>query len=341
MNEKNLFIEDADASNEENPTHDVATKENDARPNNEANVIPDTASEKKADTEAMPKPKRKYTRKTPLKEDTAPVDTSTEEPQQAKPKRTYTRKTAKDTTDSSETSAANGETKKSTVTRKKKTTSVEKNIGAESSETQQEITAQTIEIKSDDISSEANITELSHNASDANQEQKNAEDSTDSTSLFTDEFTFIPEPNLPIFEIDAQDNANENDTAVDANEMGDEDNQEDEILPPNELFKDRCVEEPTKENFENFTNTEEVEELDSNTLIDEDGQYRFSDFEEHTDTPALKQTVEETSEKYDPKKPRRVDNRFDLLELFVFTLLAVMILTSFFFRHSIVDVESM
>lgn len=44
---------------------------------------------------------------------------------------------------------------------------------------------------------------------------------------------------------------------------------------------------------------------------------------------------------YDEKKPRRIDGRFDFIELLIFTLAAVFVLTSFVFRHSIVDGDSM
>lgn len=43
----------------------------------------------------------------------------------------------------------------------------------------------------------------------------------------------------------------------------------------------------------------------------------------------------------DNAKPRPIDNRFDFLELFVFTMVAVLVLTTFVFRHSIVDGGSM
>ncbi len=45
--------------------------------------------------------------------------------------------------------------------------------------------------------------------------------------------------------------------------------------------------------------------------------------------------------KYDPKKPRYVDFIFDFAELFIFTLVAVLIMTTFFVRHSVVDGPSM
>lgn len=44
---------------------------------------------------------------------------------------------------------------------------------------------------------------------------------------------------------------------------------------------------------------------------------------------------------YDPKKPRTIDKRFEFVELFVFTLLAVVLLTTFVFRHTKVQGGSM
>lgn len=44
---------------------------------------------------------------------------------------------------------------------------------------------------------------------------------------------------------------------------------------------------------------------------------------------------------YDPEKPRKIDNVFDFVELLILTLAAVFVLTSFVFRHSIVDGDSM
>ena len=50
---------------------------------------------------------------------------------------------------------------------------------------------------------------------------------------------------------------------------------------------------------------------------------------------------EEKENKYNPDKPRVVDWVFDFAEMFVFVLLAVMILTSFVFKHSVVEGDSM
>ena len=45
--------------------------------------------------------------------------------------------------------------------------------------------------------------------------------------------------------------------------------------------------------------------------------------------------------KYDAENPRKIDTIFEFIELFVFTLLAVMVVSTFFLRQSIVDGESM
>ncbi len=54
-----------------------------------------------------------------------------------------------------------------------------------------------------------------------------------------------------------------------------------------------------------------------------------------------KEEEEKEQEPYNPEKPRRIDTRFDFIELFVFTLAIVMLITSFIFRHSIVEGPSM
>ena len=51
--------------------------------------------------------------------------------------------------------------------------------------------------------------------------------------------------------------------------------------------------------------------------------------------------VEEELPPYDPDRPRKIDARFDLVELFIVTLALVMIISAFFFRHTIVDGASM
>ena len=55
----------------------------------------------------------------------------------------------------------------------------------------------------------------------------------------------------------------------------------------------------------------------------------------------LSSTPETVIAKYDPENPRLIDSIFDFVELFAFTLVAVMLLTTFVVRHAIVSGPSM
>jgi len=126
-----------------------------------------------------------------------------------------------------------------------------------------------------------------------------------------------------------------------------------EILPPDELFSVRSKPE-SDDGVEVFADTQ-VEDVDEDAEesadadeeygsdlenLDDDGQYTLGELELQSEI-SDKYFAEEEMPEYDPKKPRKIDGRFDLVELFVFTLLAVMIVTTFFFRHSVVDGSSM
>ena len=117
-----------------------------------------------------------------------------------------------------------------------------------------------------------------------------------------------------------------------------EDDEEDEvILPPDEIFSV-----PTRKKVEISHY-----ESDDTQYVDDDGQYRFAAIDEPTpigdeDEEEIELDYSEPKlEKYNEKKPRRIDGKFDFIELFVFTFLAVVIVTSFLFKHSIVDGSSM
>ena len=75
----------------------------------------------------------------------------------------------------------------------------------------------------------------------------------------------------------------------------------------------------------------------------EDDSFQLSfNFGNDDEAMSVDHSTEETpTQKYDPEKPRILDWVFDIAEMFVFVLLAVMILTSFIFRHSIVEGDSM
>lgn len=111
-----------------------------------------------------------------------------------------------------------------------------------------------------------------------------------------------------------------------------------EIIPPDELFAKRDTAASIAEDIAEGDCTDESAE---DAPVDGDGQYIIPELEEHGESLTEKYAEEAPPEKYDPKKPRKIDGRFDLIELFVFTLLAVMIITSFFFRHSVVQGDSM
>ena len=74
--------------------------------------------------------------------------------------------------------------------------------------------------------------------------------------------------------------------------------------------------------------------------VERDDKNQISiDFE--NGTASEDEEVIEEPKGYDPEKPRLIDWIFDLVEMFVFVLLTVMILTSFVFKHSVVEGDSM
>ncbi|MBQ9069864.1 MAG: signal peptidase I [Clostridia bacterium] len=93
---------------------------------------------------------------------------------------------------------------------------------------------------------------------------------------------------------------------------------------------------------ENVSDAEaEAESEAANTSEEEaDGQFPTVTFEndeaEEADEPEVY-----TKRVYNPDKPRGIDTVFDFLELFIFSLAAVLVITTFFFRHSVVEGSSM
>ena len=89
-----------------------------------------------------------------------------------------------------------------------------------------------------------------------------------------------------------------------------------------------------------------TEGIDSDEGEDEPLQLAM-DIPEGQDAPpsengeAAEISDEPVEKAYDPEKPRRIDSIFEFVELFIFTLVAVMVISTFFFRHSIVDGGSM
>ena len=117
---------------------------------------------------------------------------------------------------------------------------------------------------------------------------------------------------------------------------------EDESVAISEESDDQATDETVSEPV--------AEENAEQTAVSEEETEQISfEFDEESDESAAEVT-EVTKEaekprrdldKYDPEKPRGVDSVFEFLELFAFTLVAVMLLTTFFFRYSRVDGGSM
>lgn len=110
----------------------------------------------------------------------------------------------------------------------------------------------------------------------------------------------------------------------------------DDVYRENELFDSADVASDT-------LSDEEAEDSDIDTDDEESDESGFELDEEIEDGDSLNEEKEEpmVQNAQPVEKPRRVDSLFDFIELFVFTLAAVFVITSFFFRYSIVDGGSM
>ncbi len=302
MNDKDLLAEDTADKTENTPKLDALPVETDSKLNNEAILTSVTSSESNEAAEA--KPKRKYTRKVATKAEPGPQSDAPGEPEnkseQTKPKRSYTRKK----TVKSEDAAA--------LTDEPVPTDAESDFFVTECDPKE----------SETVTSAAQVADLTENSS--------LPDLSDDGDC-----TYISD----LLDLAGEEDLLADDTPEEASTDEELDPSE-RILPPDELFADRCKSAEAAEDAEDSCE-DMSEEPPPIALVDEDGQYRFSELEESDSEPRQSLPSEPEEEKYNPEKPRRIDGRFDILELFVFTLLAVMIITSFFFRHSIVEGESM
>ena len=110
----------------------------------------------------------------------------------------------------------------------------------------------------------------------------------------------------------------------------------DDVYRENELFDSADV-------ASDALSDEEAEDSDIDTDDEESDKQSFELDEEIEDNDSsYEETEAPMVQNAQPvEKPRRVDSLFDFIELFVFTLAAVFVITSFFFRYSIVDGGSM
>ena len=99
------------------------------------------------------------------------------------------------------------------------------------------------------------------------------------------------------------------------------------------------IEEPTLPDLDGEDDTETVDDEETETVSDDE-----TDAESPADTEqeaaAEPEEVAPTAQNT-AAKPRRIDSIFDFIELFIFTLAAVFIITSFFFKYSNVVGDSM
>lgn len=310
MDDKELLVQDMNGTAKENLTDDAVTPKSDSQPNNEANASPSVAAEESSAADAAPNPKRKYTRKAAVKRTDAPESNSDGKEPVETPKKTRSVK------------------KKKTAEAVEPADALEK-LEPENESAKPPLENMTENTLSDELSESPDLPEIS--------EENNASD-----SAVQEEFSFIPELTSLIFESSFEDTPLTDDSDSKSGDDNDEVEEDNKILPPDELFADMCREATApNESEQPVEDTADTGEIISDTAMDDDGQYRFAELEESIEEPLAPAAVDAEPEKYDPKKPRRIDGRFDLVELFIFTLLAVMVLTSFFFRHSIVDGESM
>ena len=152
--------------------------------------------------------------------------------------------------------------------------------------------------------------------------------------------------------------AEEVDDGASESETPTDDTSEDDSLPEFmniEHFADyRRKDEVEDASVEEDTVDDEIEsgeETDEGEVIDgEESEFReyenltiLDELEDEPEAPlpvsAKKASKDEMP--YDEKKPRGVDARFDFIELFVWMMAIIMLLSAFVFRHSVVDGGSM
>lgn len=105
---------------------------------------------------------------------------------------------------------------------------------------------------------------------------------------------------------------------------------DEEISGESKLSEDTAIEE------------ESIDDEDDNDHDTErDDEDAFADDEDYGDADDEAEPVTEEKKKKKENKSRAIDSLFDFVELFIFSLAAVFIITTFFFRHSVVDGDSM
>lgn len=105
-------------------------------------------------------------------------------------------------------------------------------------------------------------------------------------------------------------------------------------------YSDQLVPEEPSDIDEEQEDGKEEEDVEDDELTEDDYD-GLDQLEMSFDGDAEEEYEDEQEEAYSPEKPRFIDKVFELVELIAFTFAAIMIVTSFFLRHSVVDGRSM
>ena len=110
--------------------------------------------------------------------------------------------------------------------------------------------------------------------------------------------------------------------------------------PANEITDE---DEPDGEDGGDALPDEDADQADGGEAYEYENLTILDEIEEEPAAESKEQERHESrdAEKYDEKAPRRVDARFDFVELFTTMMVVIMLLSAFVFRHSVVDGGSM
>ena len=112
-------------------------------------------------------------------------------------------------------------------------------------------------------------------------------------------------------------------------------------LPREVVIYDENADDATPAEPEMPEEEADAEEMYSLHFFEDEEDTESNTESENIENVNEKEPEEKQDEPYDPEKPRRVDARFDFVELFVFTLAIVLFISSFIIRHSVVVGASM
>jgi len=345
MDNENKVAENTEIVNEE------ATPKNEAKPAPKKRTAKKTAvtegaddnsatenADKKDDADAPKKPRKPRTRKVPVADGDTPAEASDKEPavadeekpKEPKPRKPRAKKPAKE-------EAAPDKIEEAT----EKTAAEISEVNAEA--VAEVKTKDVTEIKTEAVA-EVKTEDVTETKTEAVDELK-TDEGTDTSPEEADEKDESGEDESPVTDEDNaadsfilnvehfSDYRSKKELEEEAKRAKDEAEEAavlEEPAPP----IDECIDEQDVEDF-----TDEIREYENMTILDE--------LDEEPEAPRAprerrKREADPDEEKYSEEKHRSMaDPVFDVLELFIFTLVVIMLITTFFFKHSVVEGESM